>query len=67
MSITVLRVDYQSAAHRSALVMLLNAYALDPMGGGTALPQEVQDRLCDDLAARLDYLERQRFAWPVPV
>ncbi len=52
MSITVLRVDYESAAHRSALVMLLNAYALDPMGGGTALPQEVQDRLCDDLAVR---------------
>jgi ribosomal protein S18 acetylase RimI-like enzyme len=36
--------------HREALVNLLNAYAVDPMGGGMPLAQDVRDRLCDDLA-----------------
>lgn len=54
MTLRILPVDYSNAAHRSALLMLLNAYALDPMGGGQALAQDVQDRLCDDLAARPD-------------
>ena len=38
--------------HRRALVMLLDAYAQDPMGGGEGLAQDVKARLCDDLAAR---------------
>jgi ribosomal protein S18 acetylase RimI-like enzyme len=54
MPLQVLPVDYMDPEHRSALVMLLNAYALDPMGGGQALSQEVQGRLCDDLAQRSD-------------
>ena len=54
MTLRILPVDYSNAAHRSALLMLLNAYALDPMGGGQALAQDVKDRLCDDLAARPD-------------
>jgi ribosomal protein S18 acetylase RimI-like enzyme len=52
MHLDVLPVDYQNASHRSALVMLLEAYAQDPMGGGEGLAQDVKDRLCDDLAAR---------------
>lgn len=48
----VLPVDYAHPAHREALVVLLDAYARDPMGGGEGLTQEVKDRLCDDLAAR---------------
>jgi ribosomal protein S18 acetylase RimI-like enzyme len=52
MPFQVLPVDYTDHAHREALVMLLNAYALDPMGGGEGLTQDVKDRLCDELAQR---------------
>jgi GNAT superfamily N-acetyltransferase len=54
MPLHILPVDYQNPAHRQALVMLLDAYAQDPMGGGEALAQDVKARLCDDLAARTD-------------
>ena len=54
MALHILRVDYQNPAHCRALVMLLDAYAQDPMGGGQALAQDVKDRLCTDLAARAD-------------
>lgn len=52
MPLRVLPVNYQQPNDRSALVMLLDAYARDPMGGGQGLAQEVKARLCDDLAAR---------------
>jgi ribosomal protein S18 acetylase RimI-like enzyme len=52
MPLTILPVDFKDPAHRQALVMLLDAYARDPMGGGEALAQEVRERLCDDLSAR---------------
>ena len=48
------RVDYRQAADAQALVMLLDAYARDPMGGGEGLSDEVKARLCDDLALRPD-------------
>ncbi len=35
--------------------MLLNAYALDPMGGGEALPEKVQQNLVATLAKRDDF------------
>lgn len=54
MPLTVLPVDYHNAEHRHALVMLLDAYARDPMGGGKGLAEDVKARLCDDLAARAD-------------
>jgi ribosomal protein S18 acetylase RimI-like enzyme len=52
MSLQVLPVDYQNPTHRTALVMLLDAYAQDPMGGGEPLADEVKARLCDDMAER---------------
>ena len=52
MALQVLPVDYLLSAHRDALVMLLDAYARDPMGGGAGLTQDVKSRLCDDLAVR---------------
>ena len=52
MPLSILPVDYSHPAQRAALVMLLDAYALDPMGGGQGLTQDVKDRLCDDLAQR---------------
>jgi len=54
MPLTVLPVDYHNVEHRHALVMLLDAYARDPMGGGEGLAEDVMARLCDDLAARPD-------------
>jgi len=52
MPLKILRVDYKDHSHREALVMLLDAYALDPMGGGEGLTQDVKGRLCNELAQR---------------
>lgn len=52
MPLIVLPVDYRNLAHRTALVMLLDAYARDPMGGGDPLTEDVKARLCDSLATR---------------
>ena len=52
MTLRIARVDYRNLRDAQALVMLLDAYALDPMGGGKGLTQDVKDRLCDDLAQR---------------
>ena len=52
--LTVRRVDYRQSADAQALVMLLDAYARDPMGGGEGLADEVKARLCSDLAQRSD-------------
>ena len=52
--LAVRRVDYQDQAQAQALVMLLDAYARDPMGGGEGLSEEVKSRLCRDLAQRAD-------------
>ena len=49
--ITVRRADYTDARDRAALLDLLDAYAQDPMGGGTPLADDVKARLCDELAA----------------
>lgn len=54
MTLHVLPVNYRHPADRDALVMLLDAYARDPMGGGESLAADVKERLCDDLAARPD-------------
>ncbi len=48
--IVVERVDYSATRDREALVHLLNAYALDPMGGAEALPERTRVTLCDKLA-----------------
>ncbi|MBS0404921.1 MAG: GNAT family N-acetyltransferase [Proteobacteria bacterium] len=48
--ITVRRADYASALDRTALVDLLGAYAIDPMGGGAPLADEVRASLCERLA-----------------
>lgn len=49
-ALQVRRVDYHVPADRTALVNLLHAYALDPMGGGEPLAAEVRATLCDRLA-----------------
>jgi ribosomal protein S18 acetylase RimI-like enzyme len=52
MNLTIRPVDFQSPIDRQALLMLLDPYAQDPMGGGEPLADEVKARLCDDMAAR---------------
>lgn len=52
MTLLVSPVDFALPAHCHALVMLLDAYARDPMGGGEPLADDVKSRLCSDLAAR---------------
>ncbi len=49
--LNVRRVNYRDPADARALVMLLDAYARDPMGGGEGLAEDVKARLCSDLAA----------------
>lgn len=56
MQVNIIQADYQNKEHGKDLVMLLNAYALDPMGGGEALAAEVQQNLVSTLAKRDDFL-----------
>jgi ribosomal protein S18 acetylase RimI-like enzyme len=48
----VIRADLNRAEHGEALVLLLDAYARDEMGGGTALPADVKAQLAATLAKR---------------
>ena len=50
MNIEIKAVDYNDAEHAKDLVMLLNAYALDPMGGGEPLSSYVQENLAAVMA-----------------
>lgn len=50
--ITALRADYANPAHAAALVMLLDAYASDPAGGGQGLSNFAKAYLVPSLAAR---------------
>lgn len=56
MKIRIIQADYHNEQHAKDLVMLLNAYALDPMGGGEALSEEVQKNLVATIAKRHDFL-----------
>ncbi len=51
-AIRVVQADYANASHAQALVAMLDAYALDPMGGGHALSDFARDNLVSSLAAR---------------
>jgi GNAT superfamily N-acetyltransferase len=50
--IRVCRVDYADPAHAQALVALLDAYAHDPMGGGTGLSDYAKTHVVSGLASR---------------
>lgn len=54
MKITLVQADYDNEQHGKDLVTLLNDYALDPMGGGEALSDYVQQNLVAMLAQRSD-------------
>ncbi|SFM44836.1 N-acetyltransferase [Variovorax sp. OV329] len=44
--------DYSDPVHREALLLLLDAYARDPAGGGTPLGEFVHHNLVHELASR---------------
>jgi ribosomal protein S18 acetylase RimI-like enzyme len=46
----VIIADYNNQQHATDISLLLNSYAKDPMGGGQALSQHVQDNLASELA-----------------
>jgi ribosomal protein S18 acetylase RimI-like enzyme len=46
-------VDYQKSQQASDLVLLLDSYARDPMGGGEPLSQFVKDNLVAELSKRV--------------
>ncbi len=50
MSIEVVRADYANPDHGTALCMLIDSYASDPMGGSQPLEQDVLDDLMPGLA-----------------
>ena len=50
--IATLRADYANPAHAAALVLLLDAYASDPAGGGQGLSAFAKASLVASLAAR---------------
>ncbi|MDO5291098.1 MAG: GNAT family N-acetyltransferase [Pseudomonadota bacterium] len=50
-TLTIRRTDYRADTDRAALLMLLDSYARDPIGGGQPLSADTRARLCDDLAA----------------
>ncbi|MBL4940224.1 MAG: GNAT family N-acetyltransferase [Colwellia sp.] len=54
MKVYLIEADYKNKQHAKDLIMLLNAYALDPMGGGEPLAVEVQQNLVPALAKRSD-------------
>ena len=52
LSLHICQADYANPAHAQAVVSLLDAYAKDPAGGGTALSLFVKANLIKELAAR---------------
>lgn len=48
--IEVTQADYQNSRHARELVRLLEAYALDPMGGGHGLSEFAKDNVVENLA-----------------
>ncbi len=51
-AVEVLRADYADPRHAADLLHLLDAYARDPMGGGTPLGEVARRRLLPELARR---------------
>jgi GNAT superfamily N-acetyltransferase len=52
MKTEIIVADYHNPEHAADIVRLLSVYALDPMGGGSALEPEALRRLVPELAKR---------------
>ena len=66
-SVTVCQANYANPVHAAALVQLLDAYALDPMGGGEGLSDFAKANLIPGLAARPQAFSVLAFSGDVPV
>jgi ribosomal protein S18 acetylase RimI-like enzyme len=64
---SVRQADYQSATDAAALVMLLDAYASDPAGGGEPLSDFAKTHLVRELAARPQAYSVLAFEGEAPV
>ncbi|MCU0932792.1 MAG: GNAT family N-acetyltransferase [Serpentinimonas sp.] len=51
-ALSVVRADYANPVHAQALVLLLNAYASDPAGGGEPLSEYAREHLVPELTRR---------------
>jgi ribosomal protein S18 acetylase RimI-like enzyme len=67
MTISTLRADYANPQHAAALVMLLDAYALDPAGGGHALSAYAKANLVAGMAQRPQFFSILAFDDDLPV
>ena len=54
MKIKLISADYHNEQQGKDLLMLLNAYAIDPMGGGEELSDYVKENLLKTMASRQD-------------
>ncbi len=50
--IKIIKADYRNPSHETDIISLMQAYALDPMGGGKPLAESVINNLCQQLATR---------------
>ncbi|WP_077341750.1 GNAT family N-acetyltransferase [Pseudocolwellia agarivorans] len=49
MTVEVIKADYHNEQHAKDVLLLLNAYAMDPMGGGEPLCEYTQQHLIENL------------------
>ena len=54
--ISIKRLDYKDPLHAEALIILMDAYAQDPMGGGRGLQNDVKESLPQALSQRANAL-----------
>lgn len=61
-AVRIAATDLTDPAHAAALVALLDAYARDPMGGGTGLPEAVRTALPQKLRGRAGFVSFLAYA-----
>lgn len=66
-SLNICLANYADPAHAQAIVNLLDAYAQDPAGGGTALPAFTKANLVSELAKRPQAFSVLAFDGDAPV
>lgn len=66
-NIEIVSADYSDAEHSRSIPLLLNQYASDPMGGGSALADDVKRNLVRALAQRPGAFSIIAYAGTVPV
>jgi ribosomal protein S18 acetylase RimI-like enzyme len=65
--VVVMEADLANPLHQEAIVMLINAYACDAMGGGRPLPEQVRTALIPGLRQHPTTLVLLAWSGPQPV